>query len=170
LIEIYKKLGKEKEYKEELLYQIFSCNQNDLVYVNQLKLISSMDEWCNYREKLLRSKTGWSIHYSLLEAEGLYKQLLTEVLNKNEIGRLDHFEKVLYNEFPEQVCAGYISYIIKQAERVSDRNGYRHLIQYLKKVAMYSCGKKKAFEIAAAWKKEYRRRPAMMDELRKAGF
>ena len=41
---------------------------------------------------------------------------------------------------------------------------------YLKKIAKYPGGRELAGKIAAGWKLKYRRRPAMMDELMKAGF
>ena len=41
---------------------------------------------------------------------------------------------------------------------------------YMKKITKYPDGKKIADQIAKEWKVIYRRRPAMMDELKKAGF
>ena len=64
----------------------------------------------------------------------------------------------------------YISYLHREAETASDRNRYRELIEYLKKISGYPGGKEKAAEIAENWRALYYRRSAMMDELQKAGF
>ena len=55
-------------------------------------------------------------------------------------------------------------------ERASSRNHYRYIINDLKKVRRYEGGKELAASIAAEWRKQYYRRSAMLDELKKAGF
>lgn len=46
LISLYKELGKEDEYKEELVFQLLHCYQSDLSCFNRLKgCISSETEW-----------------------------------------------------------------------------------------------------------------------------
>ena len=52
----------------------------------------------------------------------------------------------------------------------NDRNKYKSLMPYLKKITKCDGGKDVADDIAATWRREYKRRTAMMDELRKAGF
>lgn len=58
----------------------------------------------------------------------------------------------------------------KEAIRTADRKAYKYLMFYLRKITKYPDGKKIARDIADCWKQDYKRRPAMMDELRKAGF
>lgn len=112
-----------------------------LEHVNELKVICTKDEWEKYREQILTSRSGWSIRYQLME-----------------------------KEFPERVRDAYVQYVRKQAELVSDRKRYKELVQYLKKIRKYPEGDAVASEIAGEWKEKYRRRPAMMDELRRAKF
>lgn len=73
-------------------------------------------------------------------------------------------------KFPEQVRDLYISYLHREAETASDRNRYRELMKYLKKISEYPGGREKAVGIAENWRAKYYRRRAMMDEMRKAGF
>lgn len=73
-------------------------------------------------------------------------------------------------KFPDTVRDTYVNYVRKHAESVCDRKAYKGLMIYMKKVAKYSGGREIADQIAKEWKVIYRRRPAMMDELRKAGF
>ena len=43
-------------------------------------------------------------------------------------------------------------------------------MRYLKKVSKYEGGKIEVEKISNVWKMQYKRRPAMMDELKQAGF
>lgn len=51
-----------------------------------------------------------------------------------------------------------------------DRNAYKNLIERLKKKFMYSDGEEMARGLAEEWKQIYKRRSALLDELKKAGF
>ncbi|WP_455580059.1 hypothetical protein [Faecalibacillus intestinalis] len=82
---------------------------------------------------------------------------LTLTLTSGSIYALDQYEKDV-----NDVC--------KHAESVCDRKAYNGLMTYLKKITKYPDGREKANQIAKEWKEIDRRRPAMMDELRKAGF
>ncbi|MBR4026869.1 MAG: SWIM zinc finger family protein [Lachnospiraceae bacterium] len=170
LIELYQKIGDNKNYKEELLYQVFSVYQRDLTYIQKLKQISTDEEWIKLQKRILISGSTNSIKYDFLQSEGMYEELLAEVIKSNSIYLVNHYEKVLKKKFPMQVCEIYIAYVKHQAEQVSSRNHYQELVAYLKKIKSYPQGNKKAQEIADEWKREYRKRPAMMDEIQKGGF
>lgn len=169
LIELYQMLNMNEEYKNELVYQVFSCRQNNLEYVKKLKQCCPK-EWDFYLEKLLLKPETQFIKYELLKAERLYKRLLDEILKSEYVYSLDQYEKCLKKEFPNEVRDAYVSYTIRSAESTTDRKAYKKVISYLKKIQKYPQGEKEALKIVADWKRQYKRRPAMMDELRKAGF
>lgn len=170
LVDIYRETGQKADYRKELEYQIFTCVQSDLTYVEMFKRLCSEEEWIRYREKILESKTAWSIKYKLMEREGLYECLLKEIINSGYVYTLDQYEKVLKKRFPEEVRDAYIAYVQRNAEWVSDRKHYKELVQYLKKIKGYPDGEKCTRKVAEEWRSLYRRRTAMMDELQKAGF
>lgn len=170
LIDLYEKQADAKAYKNELLFYVFECSQNDLVYINKLKAICTAEEWTQYQKQILESPKNNYIKYQLMEAEGLYEQMLDSIKRESFIYRLDEYEKVLKEKFPEQVRDLYISYICDQAKNASDRNRYRELMNYLNKILKYPGGKEKVEKITNHWRTEYRRRIAMMDEMKKAGF
>ena len=64
----------------------------------------------------------------------------------------------------------YVRYVQRAAEGAGQRKAYRDLMGYLKKIRRYPDGREIAEKTATVWKATYKRRPAMMDELRKAGF
>ena len=88
----------------------------------------------------------------------------------NKTGQLDLYEKVLREKMPERVIRIYTDYLWEAAERANDRKKYQYLMSYLKKISKCAGGEVAARNIADIWKRTYKRRTAMMDELRKAGF
>lgn len=170
LISIYQKTGQREEYKKELIYQVFSCRQDNLENVKLLKAECDEEEWYTYREQILTSNACLGIKFRFLEFEKLYDRLLRTIVESGSIYTLDQYEKVLRKEFPDIVRDTYVNYVRKHAESVCDRKVYKGLMDYMKKITKYPGGRKLADQIAKEWKVTYRRRPAMMDELRKAGF
>ncbi len=170
LIDIYESQNMEKEYVEELKYQVFQCMQDNLEYIARLKKLYSQEEWEAQRELFLENKTSSWVRYELLSEEELFERMLTKIRKNGGVHILNQYEKVLKKHLPEEVRDLYVQYVKDEAAQVSDRKAYRGLMTYLKKIAGYPDGKIMAQEIADCWKVDYRRRPAMMDELRKAGF
>ena len=170
LISIYETQPDKEVYKKELLYYVFECPQNNLVHIYKLKKVCTDKEWDGYREKILKSPKNYNILYPFMEKEGMYEPMLECLKKETFIYNLDRYEKVLKEKFPEQVRDIYISYLRHEAERASNRNRYRELMKYLKKIRRYPRGKEKASEIAKNWRAVYYRRTAVMDEMQKAGF
>lgn len=56
-----------------------------------------------------------------MESEGMYERMLECLKKEDFIFNVDKYEKVMKEKFPEQVRDMYISYVHKEAERVSDR-------------------------------------------------
>lgn len=170
LIQIYEKRNMQKEYAQELEYQVFECMQRDLEYIVKLKKLYSETEWEEQRERFLQGKTSSWIRYEFLVEEELFEELLREIKKNQSVYALDQYEKVLKKHLPNEVRDIYVQYVKKGAIQTADRKAYKYLMSYLKKITKYPNGKKIAQDIAESWRQDYKRRPAMMDELRKAGF
>ena len=170
LIDLYSMTNQEQSYKDELVFQVFSYRQDNLDWAVRLKQVCEPAEWEAYREELLTGKHRQQIKYPLMEAEGMYERLLKEITAEDSISKLNQYEKVLKQRFPDQVRAIYTAYVKRQADTASTRQMYKDIMAYLKKIKNYPQGKEAAAELAAEWRISYKRRPAMMDELGKAGF
>ncbi|MCD8170321.1 MAG: hypothetical protein LUE94_13635 [Clostridiales bacterium] len=160
----------DKEYKEELLFQVFSCRQDSLDFTSKLKAVCGKSEWEQIREKLLAGPAGQEIKLPLLESEKMYGQLLKEVVNSGSVYTMDRYEKVLKKMYPDRMRTAYTAFARGQAVSASDRTRYKELMKYLKKIASYPNGLEAAAQLAQEWRTLYKRRRAMMDELGKAGF
>lgn len=170
LMEIYQKTGKKDAYKKELLEYIFKHTQHNLTYIELLKAECDTEEWKLQREQILAEKRLGMIRYQLLAAEGMVERLLQELAVSGSIFALDQYEKLVKKQFPEKTRDLYIDYVKNQAVHTTNRKEYQSLIWYLKKIVKYPDGKEKVQRIAEEWRQIYKRRPAMMDELKKAGF
>lgn len=170
LIEIYRDLGAQKKLVAELLFQITTCQQSGLHYVNELKAAVGIEAWTAFRKQILNSDTCMGIRADLFEAEEMLPELLQEVIKSESIYMLEKYEKTLRPKFSDQIRDIYANHVKKEANRVSNRKQYRYLIKDLKKITRYDGGEEIAEEIANQWKAVHSRRPAFMDELRKAGF
>ena len=171
LISLYKELGKEDEYKEELVFQLLHCYQSDLSCFNRLKgCISSETEWDRLVNLIINASKNIYFTCDVLNQEKRYEQLMQIMESENNVNLLDRYEKQLRRTHSERILRIYVNYIIPEMDCASCRNHYRHLVQYLKKISKCENGKVKAEIIAKKWKTEYKRRTALMDELRTAGF
>lgn len=144
---------------------------NNLNYYFELKkIVETESEWNDIIDNIvdIREKTEFTCQ--ILKEEHRYAELMDLIEQKNDIFLLEHYEKVLKKEVPERVIALYKKYLIRMADIASDRKKYRHLMPYLKKIASCKNGKAIANQIAEEWHEKYKRRTAMMDELRKAGY
>lgn len=83
---------------------------------------------------------------------------------------MDKYERNLKKYLPEEVRDVYINYVNKEMCNACSRNRYKDLIKYLKKISRYPDGQRLAQEISDSWKREYKKRSAMIDELNRAGF
>ena len=63
----------------------------------------------------------------------------------------------------------YADLLQKAMRYASNRQAYEAVISYLKVLKTYPEGEKTVQMLAACWRKQFSRRSAMMDELRKAG-
>lgn len=153
---------------------MFSGRVFSMEYIQKYKAVCSEQEWLRQRILLLQKMKGDPMRYKLMEKEGLYEEMLKEIVQEVKkyswISRLDEYEKLLKSKFPEEVRDLYREFVKKEAVRVSDRKRYQELVGYLKKIRKYPDGKEMAAEIAKEWRALYYRRSAMMDEIRKAGF
>ena len=88
----------------------------------------------------------------------------------DKVSLRDAHEKVLRKQMPGRVIKIYSDYLEKAVDMANDRNKYKSLMVYLKKISACAGGKEIAKEIADTWRQVYKRRSAMMDEMRKMGF
>lgn len=171
LIELYEKTGNTDLLKNELISQIIAYPQNDLEYVLQLKkVVRDAKEWESLVNLFIEKAKSKEFKCQLLASENRLAELLAIILENNDLFHMEQYETILKKNYSEKIITFYSEYVLKEADRVSDRNGYKRLMVYLKKISLCENGKSAAIKIANQWRAQYKRRFAMLDEMRKAGF
>ncbi len=172
LIDLYKKTNSQKLYMEELLYHLENYWQADLTYVSELKACDLQGmKWSEIIDDIIKKNRHEDFVCKLLLDEKRYEQLMRKIEESyDKVHLLNEYEKVLRSKMPERVIKIYSDYLKQAAELANDRKKYHNLMPYLKRIAKCTGGKEAAKSIAELWKRMYKRRTAMMDELKKAGF
>ena len=170
LIALYRELDREDALKNELLFFLTHCMQRDLEYVDALKGLTDEAAWPELRETLLQSPSMTPVLNLLLESEELYDRLLENIQKTGSITALDQFTDTLPPYYPDKILAMNLEFLRKEMQRANNRKHYYTLIQRLKTLRKYPCGKPEAKKLADEWSAAYPRRSSMLDELKKAGF
>ncbi|MCD8306624.1 MAG: hypothetical protein LUD51_00105, partial [Clostridia bacterium] len=181
LIDLYSRLGRTEEYKQELAYYLFDAAVNTNFYryqahdslsgyISRLEDACTPEEWAAYRERILQDEKFIQEWCPLMAKDGLYERLLDQILEWQSVEDMDRYEDLLKPLFPEQLKKFYADYIIRESEPATSREYYARLAAYLAKLCSYPGGDVLAADIAGQWKARFPRRIAMMDELARAGF
>lgn len=171
LIEIYDVLGEKENYCAELLYQLEHYYHLDLRYFHALKAeIGPGERWEEIVNQIIASNRNEHFVCEILNEEKRYQEIMNIIEKNDNVYLLDKYESNIKKVLPESVIACYQRYIFDEVRRVTDRKGYRHMMQHLQKIKNCPGGKEVVSNIAAQWRIEYKRRSAMMDELSKIGL
>ena len=165
--EIYLLQGNRSAYIEQLWKLVLEHEPGNLELYRELRKQYTADEWLVKREEIFGKLPAYAHVERLYKEEKLYDRLLTYVLNSPGLYALQEYEKVLKNDYPEQILNKYKDEVSKMAVHTSDRKNYAHLVSLLRKMQQMKGGSKLVEQIVAEWKIKYKNRPAMMDELRK---
>lgn len=172
LIDIYKTVGDFDVFSAELIHFLESYWQYDLTYVEMLKsYINDKMKWNEIVDGIVAKNKHDDFVCILLNEEKRYEQLVERIeKSSSKVNLLDKHERILRKKTPDRVIKIYAEYLEKAVDLANDRNKYKGLMVYLKKISQCLGGDVVAREIADTWRREYKRRSAMMDELRKSGF
>lgn len=170
LINIYKSTNQNEKHKEELLYYIFELHHFELDRIKDLKKLVSEDEWLCIRNQLIESDIFFD-RCEFLCSEKLYKELLENIV-KNNISRLFViYEKELVENLPIEARDAFLAVLDKEMQRANKRSWYESIVSKLSRIRKkYPDGKVYADNLAQKWAVQYKRRSAMLEELRYVGF
>ena len=173
LIELYELTGKHEDCFTELKFNLLNCDQSDVKQFKKLKSLyqeRKLDGWDDFAELVIENNRNSHVLYDILVEEQKFEQFMDKIEEYTNVYILDKYLKVLSKEVPDRVIQLYEVYIKDSMKHACDRNAYRNTVKYLKTMSFSDKGRAKAIELANNLKAEYRRRTAMLDELKKIGF
>ncbi|MGB4407227.1 MAG: SWIM zinc finger family protein [Sphaerochaeta sp.] len=148
----------------------------NLAYYRILKDSYTTDTWETVVDGLLDELQEGGFNHDLvyrsntypevLKAEKRLERLLSYLQKVPALVR--RYQEVLLPDYQDEVFALYRQVILERGEKVANRGEYQELASWLKDLVFIG-GTAVAKECVEALEPRYRKRPAMKDELRKAG-
>ena len=169
LIELYQRSGQQARYKQELRHLILELNCLEIPYISQLKAITSPDEWPHTLAKLFAMTAQWTV-LNLLQFDQMYESFLDQLTRHRSLAAFLLYEEFLRRWSPQRTMELYVCLLKQEMDRNCERKMYRHTITHLASLHQYPNGLHAVQSLARYWFQYHKNRPAMKDELRKAGY
>lgn len=158
------------EYEEELRYLVLKLKCQETEFVSRLKKITPAEQWVAVFEILLADAKRPADRMQLYHLDGMYSELFAELCRYPCIGNFQSYEKALRQWDAERTLKLYTEILKREMDRACDRKQYRHIASYLNNLKIYPNGQEEANALVAYWYVYHKNRPAMKDELKKAGY
>ena len=173
LKDLYKKLGRNDEYLQELwlLETDYALGDSDIY--QELEQQYSVDQWKVKREAIFKKvgDSSYSEIGKLYLADKLYDRLLNLVLKtSNSAYDLEKYEGVLKSRYPQQLLAGYVEIVESMSKRAGKRSHYREIVSILNHMLTYPDGLETTTKIVHELETKYPRRTAMLEEFQKVNL
>lgn len=177
LRELYREYGETEKLRDllgELLADAGSTDSNPSApqLLDELHAITPEQSWSQVRDAALERMSSGDARCDCLAAEGLVDRLASELAQGGVRYRSPaSYESLLIADHADMLVAWFAD----DARRAmggyaSGRKAYRKAVEKLRHLASLPGGATLAREIADEWKRQYSRRPAMLEELAHAGF
>lgn len=170
MLGLLEKAGEQAEYEKELQYLVLELKCQETEFVSRLKTITPPEKWPAVFEILLADAKYSSGRMRLYHFERMYTELFTELCQYPSFSDFLSYEQDLQQWDPERTLRLYTELLKQEMDRSCERMQYRHVATHLDKLIVYPGGQKAARELAAYWYVYHKNRPAMKDELKKAGY
>ena len=170
LLRLLEKAGEQAEYEAELRHLVLGLKCREMEYVSRLKAITPPEQWNTVFETLLADAAHPTERMKLYHLNGMYSELFAELSRYPYIGIFQSYEEDLRKRNPERTLKLYTEILKREMDIACDRKQYRHIADHLNKLRAYPYGREEAENLAAYWYVHHKNRPAMKDELLKAGY
>lgn len=165
--EIYLQQGNQKAYVEQLWALLLEHKIGDLEIYRELRGQYSEEEWREQRERIFTELSNNVRLTEFYKEEKLYNRLLECVLKSSGLSTLSQYADILKEKYPEQILQKYREEVDRLASGATDRKRYREAVARLRSIQQLQGGRKVVEEMSEQWRKQYKNRPAFLDELGK---
>lgn len=170
LLGLLEKAGEHEQYECELRYLVLELKCQDTEFVSRLKAITPLENWAAVFETLLADAKRPADRMQLYHFNGMYSELFSELSRYPYIGTFQSYEEDLRRWNTDRTLRLYTEILKCEMDRACDRKQYRHVAVNLDKLKVYPNGHEEAKKLATYWYVYHKNRPAMKDELKKAGY
>ena len=164
---IYQLQGNRPAYLDQLWELLLKYTPGDLDGYHELKEQYSTAEWATERERVFQQLSASAQVAKMYQEEGLKDRLLAYVIKYPGLDAVSCYEDELKVEYSSQLLAKYRKELEQAAVYTSNRKQYAMYVTILRRMKKLAGGSKVVDSIIETWRKDYKNRRAMMDELRK---
>ncbi len=170
LLRLLEKAGKQAEYETELRYLVLKLKCQETEYLSRLKEITPPEQWPDLFETLLADARHPAGRMALYHFEGMMDELFVELCQYPSFSSFISYESELRNWNSQRTLTYYMEILKREMDAATQRKHYSHIIRHLEKMKAYPGGDNAAWKLAAYWYIYHKNRPAMKNELLKAGY
>lgn len=167
LLDIYLKTNQKDKYLILLRELFFAKNRQ---YYPLLKQTIGPEKWPEELAQIImtlkKNRMDWNFLYELYAAELMLPELLQLIAQNAEFRLIKTYEVYLLPKFPAEIMKLYEQVCLNYAFRANSRGDYHELASMLKQVQKLNGGKPVVTKLLTTFREIYKRRPAMMDELK----
>lgn len=100
----------------------------------------------------------------------MFDTLINEIETYDNAETITCYESVLRDLYPQRTLSLMVRYFMDWMERAGGRQEYARIAQEAKLLYGYENGRSVVRTMVEKWKNQYRRRSAMIEELKNAGL
>ena len=151
-------------------YLVLKLKCQEPVYLSQLKKHTPSEQWPAVFQTLLGNVVLPRDRMALYHFEGMLDELFEELCQHPSFDDFLRYEAELREWNPQRTLTYFIEILKREMVQACDRKQYRRVIGYLPGMNAYPGGPEVVKQLADYWHVHHRNRPAMKDELKKAGY
>ena len=157
-----------QDYKDELLYQVTHCEQDNLVFINKLKEVCDEEEWTTIINQM-KDVQPVSIMLAVYKQAKRYEDMMP-ILTRSSIFTMDLYADDLAKQYPDEIIDYYIQNMKDGMKCATKRKEYATITAYFKKIENIPGAKEKLQALANEWRELYPSKRALHDELKKMNY
>lgn len=170
LILLYQRANQPDLAQREIRQYIEQYNQYSMEQIDALRATLPADAWRDEAERLLKLPTTSTIRLPLLASIEQWEQLLQRIQQHGNFeGLCTYFEPLMAWD-SARTLALYRNMVNRAMQAASSRAAYCEVIQQLERMKGTDEGRQIIADLAEQWRRDYKRKCALLDELQKAGY
>ena len=170
LILLYQRANQPDLAQREIRQYIEQYNQYSMEQIDALRATLPVDAWRDEAERLMKLPTTSTIRLPLLASIEQWEQLLQRIQQHGNFEGLCTYFDPLMAWDSARTLALYRNMVNRAMQAASSRAVYCEIIQQLERMKGTDEGRKIIADLAEQWRRDYKRKCALLDELQKAGY
>lgn len=167
LTDLYQAQGRKKEYCEKMIEYFLVYHQDSKELWRKIRSTFDAKEWIIVREEILEKVQMPYFRRQILVEEKMFLPLIQELGNEKHLDSIDQYEQILRRKFPGEMLKLYADCLVHMVPSARGREKYKKMREHLEKMKKYPGGAEVVDQIVADWKKRYKQKRALMEELEK---